>query len=44
MLYRLTGEEIFKEYAEKFRKQDKFINAIKMYKTKYKALKNIGRL
>ena len=44
MLYRLTNEKIFKEFAEKFKKQDNFINAIKMYKIKYKALKKIGRL
>ena len=44
MLYRLTNEEIFKEFAEKFEKQDNFINAIRMYRIKYKALKKIGRL
>jgi hypothetical protein len=44
MLYRLTGEEIFKEYAEKFRKQDKFINILRMYLKKYKSLKKLERL
>ena len=44
MLYRLTDEQVFKEYAERFKKQDNFINAIKMYKIKYKALKQLRRL
>jgi len=44
MLYRLTNEEIFKRYAKIFRNQDNFINAIRMYKTKYKALKKINRI
>ena len=44
MMYKLTGEEIFKIYATKFRKQDTFLNAIKMYKIKYKALKKINRI
>lgn len=44
MLYRLTNQEIFKEYAEKFRKQDNLINVIRMYKIKYKALKKLNRI
>ena len=44
MLYKLTNEEVFKEFAEKFRKQDNLRNAIKMYRVKYTALKKIGRL
>jgi len=44
MLYKLTNEEIFKEYADIFRKQDTFINALRMYLLKYKSLKKIGRL
>lgn len=44
LLYEITKKETFKIYAQKFRKQDTFLNAIKMYKIKYKALKKIGRL
>ena len=44
VLYRITGQKIFKDYQEKFRKQDKFINILKMYKLKYTSLKKIGRL
>ena len=44
MLYKLTGEVVFIEYAEKFKEQDNLRNALKMYKIKYKALKKIGRL
>jgi len=43
-LYKMTGEEIFKQYAERFNKQDTFINYLKMYQLKFKALKKIGRL
>lgn len=44
MLFKLTGEEIFKTYAEKFRQQKNFFNIFKMYFVKFKALKKIGRL
>jgi len=44
MLYQLTGNEIFKEYADKFRKQDTHFNALKMYKIKFSTLKKLGRL
>jgi len=44
MLYRLTGKETFKRYADIFRRQDTFFNALKMYRVKYSALKKIGRL
>ena len=44
MLYRLTSENIFQKYAEKFRKQNNFLNAIKMYKIKYHALKRLRRI
>ena len=44
MLHRMTGRNIFNSYAEIFAKQDKFINYIKMYRLKFKALKRIGRL
>lgn len=44
MIYKLTNKEIFKSFAEKFSKQDTLINAVKMYKIKFSALKKIGRL
>ncbi len=44
MLYKLTNEEIFKEYAGKFKKQDILRNALKMYRVKYTALKKMRRL
>lgn len=44
MLSQLTGEAIFKKYADKFMSQKNFLNTIRMYKVKYKALKKIGRL
>ena len=44
MLYKLTGTEVFREYVERFRKQDNLKNAIKMYFKKYQALKKIDRL
>ncbi len=44
MLYRLTNEEIFKEYVEIFKEQDNFINTMRMYRVKYTALKKMRRL
>ncbi len=44
MLYKLTGEVVFKEYAERFKEQDNLRNSLKMYGVKYTALKKIGRL
>jgi len=44
MLYKLTGKSIFEKYFEIFSKQDTFLNALKMYRIKFKALKKIGRL
>ena len=44
MLYKLTNEKIFQEYAEKFRKQDNFLNIIRMYKIKYRALKRLRKI
>ena len=43
-MYKMTGETIFKQYADRFNKQDKFINYLRMYHLKFKALKKIGRL
>lgn len=44
MLHRLTGRAIFKRYADIFREQDTLLNALRMYRIKFKALKKIGRL
>lgn len=44
MLYKLTGKDIFKKYAEIFKSQDTLPNAIKMYKVKFNALKKLNRL
>lgn len=44
MLYNLTGEKIFGQYAKKFKKQMNIFNIIRMYFSKYKSLKKLGRL
>ena len=44
ILYQITAENIFSEYADRFASQDRFINSIKMYRAKFKSLKKIGRL
>lgn len=44
MLYKLTGKNIFKNYAEIFSKQDNLVNALMMYRVKFNALKKIGRI
>lgn len=44
MLFKLTGEKIFNEYAEKFRAQDNLTNIVRMYLNKYKSLKKLKRL
>ncbi len=44
MMHRLTGIDVFKQYADIFRAQDTIVNALRMYTVKYKALKKIGRL
>lgn len=44
VMHRITGKEIYKEYWQKFRKQDNLLSALRMYKLKFKALKKIGRL
>lgn len=44
MLHLLTKDDIFREYADIFRKQDSLFNALRMYFLKYKSLKIIGRL
>lgn len=44
MLYQLTGETIFKVYADKFLKQITYLNIFRMYAVKFRALKKLGRL
>jgi hypothetical protein len=44
MLYRLTHEEILREYAENWARYDVPRNIAKMYVIKYRALRKIGRL
>ena len=44
MLYKLTGEKIFNNYAQMFKKQINTLNILKMYFTKYKALKKLNRI
>lgn len=44
MLFKLTEEPIFNNYAIKFQKQISPLNITKMYYYKYKALKKLGRL
>lgn len=44
VLYQFSKIETFKTFAEIFKKQDKLINILKMYKLKYKSLKQLNRL
>ena len=44
MLYKLTGEKIFNNYAQMFKKQINIFNIFKMYIVKYKALKKMNRI
>ncbi len=44
VMYHYSGNDTFWNYAETFRKQDNFSNALKMYKIKYKLLKQLNRL
>jgi hypothetical protein len=43
-LYKITGEDIFEEYKQRFQNQDNLINAVRMYRLKFKSLRKIGRL
>ena len=43
-LYKLTGKEIFREYAELFNSQITALNILKMYIKKYSALKKMKRI
>ena len=44
MLYRLTGKPVFRTFAARFKDQINLVNMIRMYKTKYRALKGLGRI
>ena len=44
MMYRLTGEEIFKTYADRWKSFSNNWNILKMYFIKYRALKKMNRL
>jgi hypothetical protein len=44
VLFRFTGDDIFNEYANKFREQDNIKNALKMYFIKYRTLKELNRI
>ncbi|HDQ45436.1 MAG TPA: hypothetical protein ENN17_08075 [bacterium] len=44
MLHRLTGKDVFREFAERFRKQDRWWNALRMYRIKHRALRRLKRL
>jgi len=44
LLYGITGNKLFKDYADKFQDQDRFVNMIRMYFLKYRSLKKMGRL
>lgn len=44
MLYQLSGEETFRQFAQTFRDQDRWVNILRMLGTKYRALKKISRL
>jgi hypothetical protein len=44
VMYRYTGNDMFKYYMEKFKQQDNWANILKMYKIKYKSLKVLNRL
>lgn len=44
MLHQLTDAKIFKTYMEKFQRQNTFLNALRMYFVKFKALRKLGRL
>jgi hypothetical protein len=43
-LYRLTKDQLFKDYSRKFKKQLNLINIPRMYFNKFKALKKLKRI
>ncbi len=44
VMHKITGDNIFQQFAEKWEKQLTFLNKFRSYLVKYKALKKIGRL
>ena len=44
LFYRITGIQELNDFAEKWQNYDRALNILKMYKTKYKALKKLNRL
>jgi hypothetical protein len=44
VMYRYSGKDIFRHYEQTFKKQDKFLNIIRMYKAKYTSLKSLNRI
>ena len=44
LMYKLTGEPIFMDYANRFEGQIGLWNALRMYFVKFKALRKMGRL
>lgn len=44
LLYRMSGDSFFREYAERWQKYDRLPNRARMYWLKYRALKKLNRL
>ncbi len=44
LFYRLTGEETFRNFAEKWAKYDRLLNIWRMYYVKFRALRKLNRL
>jgi len=44
LMYQLTGKEMFKEYAERWKNYVNLKNILKMYRIKYRALRKMNRL
>jgi len=44
VMFQYSGDDTFRQYAQRFRDQDKFTNILKMYKIKYKSLRQLNRL
>jgi len=44
LMYRLTGRDVFREYARRWQSYATWRNIIKMYRIKYRALKKMNRL
>ncbi|MCB0689305.1 MAG: hypothetical protein KDC53_22360, partial [Saprospiraceae bacterium] len=44
ILFKITEMEVFSQYQEKFRSYIVWPNIVKMYKSKFSALKNLNRI